>query len=714
MSKRSLYPVLALQLISIITPLCMAACSSAALPSSQTGTVVVSGPSTDRLATTAQFSAVVSGSTNQTVTWEVNGVSGGSSSTGTITTAGLYTAPAAMPSGDNVSITALSEASSTATKTVSLGLQNPLPNISSGTAVQVANTTNTFLVDLKGTGFVPTSVISVGSGLTTTYVSSTELQATVPVGLSVTSLSATVTNANPGGSTSGIYTVQIKSKTTTATAAARLLDQATFGPTLADIQHVESIGIDAYLNEQFSATPSLIPSFDPNNLPTYCVGGASCTQGPWWQNVVTGSDQLRQRVAFALSEMFVTSALVNGQDQPAMPQYVNVLVNDAFAHFQQTMNDVTVSPEMGLYLNALNSAKPQAGEIANENFARENMQLFTMGLDLLNPDGSVQLDGSGNPIPAYTEAQVQAFARVFTGWTWAAANGTASTVFPNNTPNYSSPMLAVESQHDTASKTLLNGEVLSAGRTAEQDLSDAINNIFQHQNVGPFVCTQLIQHLVESDPSPAYVSRVSAVFAKDQNGIRGNMKAVIQAILEDDEARAGDTNPNINAGHLREPSLFLAAMIRGLGFTNTSSVNNWTTLTGASIPLSENPWSASSVFNFFPPDYVIPGANLTAPEFGIENTASVVLRLGLSNQILSNGFTNFTVDLSSTSTLGQIAANPANLVDYLGMLFMHSQMPTAMRTLIINTITPITNNNALRVTMAAYLVMTSSNYKIIQ
>jgi hypothetical protein len=139
MSKRSLYPVLALQLISIITPLCMAACSSAALPSSQTVTVVVSGPSTDRLATTAQFSAVVSGSTNQTVTWEVNGVSGGSSSTGTITTAGLYTAPAAMPSGDNVSITALSEASSTATKTVSLGLQNPLPNISSGTAVQVAD-----------------------------------------------------------------------------------------------------------------------------------------------------------------------------------------------------------------------------------------------------------------------------------------------------------------------------------------------------------------------------------------------------------------------------------------------------------------------------------------------------------------------------------------------------------------------------------------------
>jgi uncharacterized protein (DUF1800 family) len=411
-----------------------------------------------------------------------------------------------------------------------------------------------------------------------------------------------------------------------------------------------------------------------------------------------------------LSEMFVVSTqAIPGQ---AIPQFHNALANDAFGNFRTVMQDVTLSPAMGDYLNMLNSAKPATGQIANENFGRENMQLFTLGLNLLNQDGTPQLDGSGNLIPAYTQAQVQAFARAYTGWTLANVAGGTVTKFPNNSGDYNDPMVAVEAQHDTTSKILLNGTVLSAGGTAAQDLKGALDNIFNHPNVGPFVCTQLIQHLVTSTPSAAYVSRVSAVFANNGNNVRGDMKAVLQAILTDQEARAGDTNAAFDGGHLREPILFITAMMRGLAFTNTDVNGSYDSLSTYSNNLSERPYRANSVFNFFPPSYVIPASTLNAPEFGIENTATATLRLTLADAIVNNKINSFTVDLSNTSALGVLATTPSALVDNLGVLLMHSQMPAAMRSTIINSITPLTSN-AQRVRVAVYLIVTSSQYKVI-
>jgi len=442
-----------------------------------------------------------------------------------------------------------------------------------------------------------------------------------------------------------------------------------------------------------------------------------CAQSQVWDAAINGPDQLRQRVAFALAEMFVVSApSIQGY---ALPSYQNMLVNDAFGNFYTIMNDVSLSPAMGGYLNMLNSAAAPAGQIANENYPRELMQLFTLGTDMLNQDGSLQLDGNGNTIQPYTETQVQAFARAYTGWTYALAGGASPTKYPNNTADYVDPMASVAAYHDTTSKILLNGTVLPAGQTAQQDLTGALTNIFNHTNVPPFVCKQLIQHLVTSTPSPAYVSRIAAVFINDGTGVRGNMKAVITAILTDTEARAGDTNPSFNGGHLREPVLFITGFYRALGFTINTATNtyypgysyvNLGSSYGAS--LSENPYAANSVFNFFPPDYVIPGTTLNAPEFGIENTASVILEESLANKAVWNGMTGFTVDLSATSTLGVLAASPTNLVNYLSMLFMHSQMPTAMQTDIINEITPLTVTQRARV--ATYLVLTSPQYKIIQ
>jgi uncharacterized protein (DUF1800 family) len=675
--------------------------------------VTVTGASSTRLGATTQFSATVTGSTNQAVTWQVNAVTGGSAGTGTISTSGLYTAPLAMPTATTVTISAISQASSTASGTFSESLFNPLPTVTSGTATQSGSTLS-YLVDVVGTGFVAGSVLeAAGVAQTTTVVSSTELQATVTIPSGTSSLAVAAVNPNPGGSTSSTLSLPVAYIAATASAAGRILDQTTFGPTTATIQHVQQIGINAYLQEQFAEPVTKLPAIPTNPLPALCATSNTtypCAESEWWSTAITGPDQLRQRVAFALSEMFVVSTqAIPGQ---SIPQFHNALANHAFTNFSTIMKDVALSPAMGLYLNMLNSAAPAKGQIANENFARENMQLFTLGLNLLNPDGSLQLDGSGNPIPAYTQAQVQAFALAYTGWTYAAAGGGTPVKFPNKTANYAYPMAAVESAHATGAKILLDGTTLPAGQTAESDLDDALANIFNHPNVGPFVCKQLIQHLVTSTPSPAYVSRVAAVFANNGAGVRGDMQAVLTAILTDEEARAGDTDPTYDGGHLREPILFITAMMRGLGFTNTDANGSYVSLSNYSNNLNERPYRANSVFNFFPPDYVIPATTLNAPEFGIENTATSTLRMTLADSIVNNKITSFTVDLSNTSMLGTIAANPASLVSTLNTLLMHSQMPSNMQTAIISAITPLTTN-AQRVRVAIYLIVTSSQYKII-
>jgi uncharacterized protein (DUF1800 family) len=385
------------------------------------------------------------------------------------------------------------------------------------------------------------------------------------------------------------------------------------------------------------------------------------------------------------------------------------------------MHDVTLSTGMGAYLNMLNSAKPGTvngvAQIANENYARENMQLFTVGIDQLNSDGTLQLDSNGNPIPVYTEAQVQAFARAYTGWTYATASGGSPTTYPNNTANYDSPMAPVETQHDETAKVLLNS-TLPAGQTAEADLTGALTDIFNHPNVGPFVCRQLIQHLVASNPSPAYVARVAAIFANDGTGVRGNMKAVIQAILMDPEARAGDTNPSFDGGHLREPMLYVTNVLRGLGFTNTDPNGYYSSLSNYSTLLSEKPYTSGSVFNFFPPNYVIPATTTNAPEFSIENSASAILRLTVADDLVNNKISSFSVNLTATSALGMMASatgnattDSTNLVIALGTIFMHGQIPAQMQTDIVNHVATLTNIPE-RVRVATYLVITSSLYKI--
>ena len=669
--------------------------------------VTVSGAAQVRLGATVQFTAALTGGSNSAVTWEVNGVAGGAAATGTISTTGLYTAPAALPAGDTVTVTAVSVAAPALSGAQIESILNPLPIVSTATAV---GTGTSYLVDVVGSGFVSGAQIQVaGAGVTTSFLSATELQATVTLAAGTTSVAVGVVNPNPGQVAAATANASVATSKATLASAARLLDQATFGPTLNDIQHVEAVGLNGYLAEQFAMPVTKLPDIT-TPPPTQCVNTTiPCEQSEWWQTMLTANDQLRLRVAFALSEIFVIST--DSVNARSVTPYQNILATDAFGNFATLMKDVALSPGMGAYLNMLHSAKPAAGQIANENFPRELMQLFTTGLYLLNQDGSLLLDVSGHPQPVYTEAQVEAFARAYTGWTYASATGGAPTKFPNYTANFDAPMAAVESAHDMTVKVLLNGTTLPSGQSAEQDLSGALANIFNHPNVGPFVCRQLIQHMVASNPSPAYVGRVAAVFANNGNGVRGDMKAVIAAILMDADARAGDTSPSFDGGHLREPMLYMTDVMRALGFVNVSTTGDWSTAGNYTSALGQKPYMSPSVFNFFPPEYVIPGTTLNAPEFGQENTAAAILRLTLADNLVYNRISGFKVDLSATSALGVMAANPGNLVDSLGVMFLHGQMPAAMRSAIVSNITPLTDMGQ-RVRVATYLVITSSLYKV--
>jgi uncharacterized protein (DUF1800 family) len=606
-------------------------------------TVSVNGSVTVSLGSTAQYVAKVVGSANQTVSWTVNQASGGNAKLGTISVAGLYSAPATMPSSETISIAAASAADPTVSSSISVALQAAAAPVSSAGALPPA----------------------------------------------------------------------------TATAAARFLDQTSFGPTADSIAHVQQIGLQAALAEQFNQ-PAIRFGQPPSPAPECATANWNCTQSDFLKVTAWGNDQLRQRVAMALSEIWVAPI----QENNAMPFYLNTLASDAFTNYRTVMQDVTLTPEMGTYLNMLNSAAATTGQIANENFGREMMQLFALGPNLLNADGTPQTDGSGNTIPTYTQLQVEAFARAYTGWTNANPDGSTPSSF-NYTPNWNYPMVPVDSAHDTYNKTLLNGTTLPKGQSTEQDLKGALDNIFAHPNAGPFICRQLIQHLVTGNPSPEYVQRISEVFANNGSGVRGDMKAVLTAIIMDQEARAGDlqtgdqaeSNPAVNGGHLREPLLWTLNLVRGLGATQTNPSDPYPFvlfMNQSLATLGEAPFDQPSVFNYFSPQYVIPQTDTNSPEFGLENTGSIVPRQTLADSIIHNAVPGLTVDLSAASAIGQQAAHPAQLADYLGMLFMHSQMPTDMRSDLITTISAIPATDLQsRAQVAVYLVVTSSQYKII-
>jgi uncharacterized protein (DUF1800 family) len=497
--------------------------------------------------------------------------------------------------------------------------------------------------------------------------------------------------------------------------ATRFLDQSTFGPTPALVEHVRQVGFEQFLEEQFAAPISSYPT-----LPLYPTTRDTATcdsvcardnysmyplQNRFFVNALYGEDQLRQRVALALHQIVV----VSGVDitQPSwMSPYLQVLDRNAFGNYRQLLYDITLNPAMGNYLDINGNTRTRP----NENYAREILQLFSIGTVRLNIDGTQQLDAAGQPIPAYNQDTINNFARVFTGLRFAPNPATG-------VPNYAEPMVVNEPQHDLTAKTLLNGTVLPANQNTLRDINAALDNIFQDPNIGPFISRQLIQHLVTSNPSPAYVTRVAAVF-NGAGGTRGDMKAVIRAILLDPDAR-GDVKADANYGRLRNPVQFIANVLRAF---NAKSADGASQSDGYLNPQAVNMgmdlFRPPSVFSYFSPSTVIPGtAGVRGPEFGIFSTSTALRRDNFVNTMVfsriatsANAPAGTSIDLAPYQAL---ASNPGQLVDALNTLLLHGTMSTEMRNSIVTAVSAVAASNPLkRARTAIYLITTSSQYQV--
>lgn len=648
---------------------------------------------------TVQFKATVTGTSNPNVVWRVNSAPGGNATVGTITSGGLYTAPAIITASGTVTVNAPSvedPQSSAAPAYVSLLTSLPVVTSALPTPIPVGN----FTVAVSGSNFLNgAQVIFGGVMLPTTFISSTSLSAT-GTSTSAGTIALQVINPGVGSPTSNTLQVQVGSGNSgvTPAAAARFLEQSTFGPTTASIQHVQQVGFQPFLTEQFNATASTYPTPGANN-------DISVVKQRFFTNALTGQDQLRQRVAWALAQIFVVSNQKIG-DPSAFTLWMNMLQKDAFGNFSTLLNDVTLSPTMGHYLDMVGNDKPDpnSGSQPNENYAREILQLFSIGLAQLNPDGSQQVDANGIPIPTYTQDTIIGFAHVFTGWAYPTQSGQTASFY--NGEYYGGPMIPFDNHHDTGQKLLLNGVTLPAGGTTQADLTAALQNIFTHPNVGPFISKQLIQHLVTSNPSPAYVARITAVFNDNGSGVRGDLKAVVNAILMDTEARAGDDPTQVQAGdgHLKEPVLFMLNLLRATNATSDgANLNNYAS------SMKEEPFESPTVFNFYSPLNIIQGTSLLGPEFQIFNSTTSMSRINFVNDLVFGSVSSTTkIDLSAYVAL---APNPSELVDSLSGVLTHGPLSDGARNTIITTVTNLTDNTK-RAQTALYLIGSSSQFQV--
>ncbi len=412
--------------------------------------------------------------------------------------------------------------------------------------------------------------------------------------------------------------------------AFQFLNQATFGATEAEALDVIAIRQEGWIANQMARPVSeQLPHMLTLPPPQFMGQLHTDRVDIWFRNSLWGEDQLRQRVAFALSEIMVVSQLGALQSRPfAVADYYDVLARSAFGNYRDLIEEVTLHPAMGVYLSMLGNRAPNpALNIRpDENYARELMQLFSIGLVELNIDGTERLDADNQPIPTYDQAIIEGFAHVFTGWTWRGSAYFGDDRVPRSSQY--SPMEHWPQFHDTGEKSLLRGTVLPPGQTGEQDLADALDNVFNHPNVGPFIAIRLIQRLTTSNPSPGYVSRVARVFNNNGSGVRGDLGAVVEAILLDAEARPAMAM-EID-GKLKEPILRLTQLFKAY---NATSESGEYPLVGSYILFGQGPLQSPSVFNFFSPFFAPPGE--------IRDSSLVAPELEIATEYLSTQYTNY-------------------------------------------------------------------------
>ena len=649
---------------------------------------------------TRQFGASVANSSNTAVVWRVNGVTGGNALIGTISAAGLYTAPATVPNPATVTVSAQSVAAPGASATASVTVGAPLPAVAVSVSPASASVNAAGSVQFSAgvTGSANTGVswsvngvtggnASVGTiSATGLYTAPASLASSIGVTVRATSVANGAAYAQASVAVSAVLDPGAGLGTPNLRAA-RLLEQAAFGPTPAAIQQVNSLGVNAWIEAQLSMPETAIPN--PGGMAVSVV-----QQGQMYR-MSAAPDQLRQRMIFALSQLLTISFNKNIYPDQMVP-YLQLLSRQAFGNYRTLLGELTLSTQMGKYLDMANSAKPGVGGGANENYARELMQLFTIGLVALEEDGSPRLDAQGRTIPLYNQATIGQVALALTGWTYPGPNPTGQ-----NWENFSGPMVPRATLHDTSAKSFL-GCNLAAGQTPQQDVDATLDCVFNHPNTPPFVSLRLIRNLVTSNPSPAYVQRVVNVFKNNGVGVRGDLKAVVRAILTDAEAR--NDNPPPGFGRLKDPLPHAIAVLRAVG-GGMSASSGLSYLFGQ---MGQAPLVPNTVFGYFAALFRVPGTSLAGPEFQIYTPAESVMRHNLMYALLTQPGGDFTADWSPFVA---VAGNITALIDKVDQTFLYGRMPRAMRQSLATAIAA-QPDNAARAQVALLLTLVSGAYAV--
>ncbi|WP_082730467.1 MULTISPECIES: DUF1800 domain-containing protein [Sphingomonas] len=547
-------------------------------------------------------------------------------------------------------------------------------------------------------------------------------QSAAPIALAATTALAACSGGGSGGSSPvAVAPTPTPSPTPTpapigAAQASRFLQQATFGATKTDIEQVQSLGFDGWITDQVNKPRTA--HWDWMVTSGYSVSGnINNTTGfdnSVWRQIISEPGQLRQRVGMALSEMMVVG--IDGINlnwkQFAAAAWLDVLLDNALGNFRTLMERITYNAAMGSFLTYLNNRKanPATGSVPDENYARELMQLFTLGLYRLNMDGTLQLSG-GQPIETYTQTDVSQLARVFTGLTLDSTDST--------TPDrYRRSLVFNPANHETGASTFL-GATVPAGADGASAVRIALDTIFAHPNVPPFVSKQLIQRLVSSNPSPAYVGRVAAVFADNGSGTRGDLRAVVRAILLDNEARADTGTSSTTGGKLREPVIRLTNWARAFGATSAGGLWPIGDTSSSSTRLAQSLGRATSVFNFFrpgytPPNTAIANASLVAPEFQITHELSVVAYINYLQTAIQNGLGTGNDVRANYAAMLALASDSAALVGEVNLLLAANQLSAAtvaaIRAAVDSISATTTAGQTNRVYTAILLTMASPEY----
>lgn len=636
---------------------------------------ITPGTASVTLGKTQLFTATVTGSPNTAVTWSVNGMAGGSSAAGSISSGGLYTGPETMPSSTTVTVRAAAVANPAVFAQATVTLIAPAPAVTVAVTPAVSSivlgSSQAFSATVTGTGnpAVTWSVNGTIGGSTAVGTINTAGLYTAPAAMPSSSsiLIRAASVANPAAFGQAAVTLASPPLPSVSLAAARFLQQSSFGPAPATLARAQQIGIAAYLDEQFAMPETPIPFPSDNSM-------GALRQWVLF-NYTTAPDQLRQRVAYTLSQIIVTSGAKLVYADEIRP-WLALLSKHAFGNYRDLLRDVTMSPSMGKYLDLANSMKPGLAGDANENYARELMQLFTIGLWELNQDGSVMKDASGNPIPTYDQATVHQVALALTGWTYATPPGAAGHAV--NWEYFGAPMETRQQNHDLTAKKFL-GCTLPAGQTVVQDLDGLLDCLMAHPNMAPFIATRLIRSLVTSNPSPEYIHRVADVFADNGAGVRGDLKAVIRAVLMDAEAR--QDNPTVNSGRLKEPILQVTSFLRALNGRFTSGQQ----LTYLFDYMGQSVLSPPSVFSWFSPLYHVPKSPLFGPEFQIYSPTEATLVGNFLGYILGNPSSDTQIDLSPFQPYGN---DMPSLVEAVNQALLFGRMPAGMKQALINAAAP--------------------------